>query len=708
MSLSFLVPLFLLGLAGVAVPVILHLTRRQRRNVVPFPSLMFLEMIPFREQRRRRIQHWLLLSLRALALVLLAVAFARPFLDRTGEAAGSSAGPRELVVLVDRSYSMGVGDEFGRARARARRVFDDLGPLDRASLVAFGQGAQVLVRSTSDPTRLDAALDTLRVGSGPTRYGPALKVAQTILEESELPAGEVVLISDFQRNGWTGDEGVHLPPDTVVTPASVAEAIPDNVLVADVSLVRQAVTSGRERVRATARLLRRGGDAPRDVPVMLSLDGQDRQTRTVTLRPDGTETVTFDPFTLSLPYTRGEVHVPDDALRADDARYFVLSPGAALSVLLVEGGRARGNASLYLRRALEISDQGHFDVHLRRTDGVRPSDLSGAGVAILNDARVDGASAARLRSFVEGGGGLLVVLGEDATWPTSAAGLLPGSVGPVQDRAEGRGGRLGYLAYDHPVFEVFSGPRSGDFTSARFFRARAFTPSDSAEVLARFDDGSVALAEARRGRGRVLVWTSTLDSFWNDLALQPVYLPFVHRLVEYLSGRVEALPWLTSGQIVDMADPASLEAAGIRSPEAAGIESDNDLVVLTPSGASVSMPTGGAHRYLPLEERGFYTVRPPGSESSRPLTLAVNVDLAESSLGRIDPHELVAHVVTPGPARNEGTSFADATALRRQDQERRQSLWRLILAGAFGLLVLETVLSNWVSRRKAYPKDRGR
>ncbi len=701
MSLSFLVPLFLLGLAGTAVPVILHLTRRQRRNVVPFPSLMFLEMIPFREQRRRRIQHWLLLSLRALALALLAVAFARPFLDRTDQVAAGAGGPREVVVILDRSYSMGVSDEFERARARAAQVFDELGPLDRASLVAFGQGAHVLVRSTSDPTRLHAALDTLRVGSGTTRYGPALKAAQTILEESELPAGEVVLVSDFQRSGWTGDEGVHLPAGTVVTPASVARPIPENVLVADVSLLRQSV-SGRERVRATARVVRRGGEAARDVPVTLALDGQDLQSRTVTLQADGAATVVFDPFTLSLAHTRGSVRVPDDALKADDALYFVLSPGSALPVLLVEGARAPANASLYLRRALEISDQGRFEVHLRHADGVRPSDLDGVGVAILNDARIDGASAGRLRTFVEGGGGVLVVLGEDATWPASADDVLPGDIGPVEDRAEGRGGRLGYLAYDHPVFEVFSGPRSGDFTDARFFRARAFTQADSAEILARFDDGSVALAEVRHGRGRVLVWTSTLDSFWNDLALQPVYLPFVHRLVEYLSGRVEALPWLTSGQVVDLADRTSLEAAGVRASEVAEIGDGKDLVVLTPSGSSVSMPAEPGPRYLPLEERGFYTVRPPGVDPVRPLVLAVNVDLAESALGRIDPQELAAQVVTPGVGRRDGTRFADAASLLREDQERRQSLWRLILGGAFALLVLETALSNWVSRQRSF------
>jgi hypothetical protein len=188
-SLAFLVPLFLLGIAGVVIPIVVHLTRRQRRNVVHFPSLMFLEKIPYQEQRRRRIQHWLLLSLRALALALLAVAFARPFVQDAEIGLGATGGPREVVVVVDQSYSMEVGDQFERARTEARQIFEGLGPLDRASLVGFSQGARVLARSTSDRARLRGALDTIRVGAGATRFGPALKVAQTILEESTLPSG---------------------------------------------------------------------------------------------------------------------------------------------------------------------------------------------------------------------------------------------------------------------------------------------------------------------------------------------------------------------------------------------------------------------------------------------------------------------------------------------------------------------------------------
>ena len=699
MSLAFLVPLFLLGVAGVVIPIVVHLTRRQRRNVVHFPSLMFLEKIPYQEQRRRRIQHWFLLSLRALALALVVAAFARPFFDQSSGAALGSGGPREIVVLLDRSYSMEIDDQIEQARDAAEGIFADLGPLDRASLVTFSRGAEVVVRSTSDRSRLRGALDTLTAGSGATRYGPALKVAQTILEESTLALGEVYLLSDFQRNGWTGDEGVSLPPGSSLLPIEIGtEREPDNLMVADVSLPRQIV-AGRERITPTARVVRRGGEAPTTVSVSLDLDGQEIQTREVTLAPNSAQPVQFQPFTLSQPHTTGTVRLDDNALGADNAHHFVVSPGSSLSVLIVNGAGGSSDPSLYLRGALEISDDGRFEVRTRRSSTIRPVDLDGAAAVFINDVQLDGGSAERLRSFVEEGGGVLVALGQDGGWPASAADMLPGTIGSIQDRLQSRGGTLGYLDYEHPIFEVFSGPRSGDFTGARFYRARDFTPSDSAAVIARFDDGSVALAEVRLGRGRVLLWTTSLDSFWNDLALQPVYLPFVHRLAEHLGGRTEALPWFVAGQVVDLADPDALETAGLVSSEAAGLAEGLDQIALSPTGGNVPLPAGDGPRYLPLEEHGFYTVRQPGTDPDRPFVIAVNVDLEESNLGRVEPDELVLQIEAPTVVDDGSPRLTQAVELQREDQERRQSLWRWLLVAALALFILETVISNWVSRR---------
>ena len=69
-------------------------------------------------------------------------------------------------------------------------------------------------------------MDWLRVTDRATRYGPALKLAQTILEESELPGKSLTLVSDLQRGGWTGEEGVQLPEGTRVTMAVVGEPPP--------------------------------------------------------------------------------------------------------------------------------------------------------------------------------------------------------------------------------------------------------------------------------------------------------------------------------------------------------------------------------------------------------------------------------------------------------------------------------------------------
>src|SRR5215510_5574192 len=127
---NFLFPLFLIGLAGLAVPVVLHLIQRERKNVVHFPSLMFLRRIPYQSVKRRRIRHWLLLAMRLAALALIVLAFARPFLRRTEIVAGAS-GAREVVILLDRSYSMAYGTKWTQALAAAQSAINGMTPADR-------------------------------------------------------------------------------------------------------------------------------------------------------------------------------------------------------------------------------------------------------------------------------------------------------------------------------------------------------------------------------------------------------------------------------------------------------------------------------------------------------------------------------------------------------------------------------------------------
>ena len=130
---QFLAPLFFAAMAGLAIPVLLHLTQREKKQIIRFPSLMFVRRIPYQSVRRRKIQHWLLLLVRVTALALIIFAFARPFIRQASLPVVPGTGARELVVLLDTSYSMGFADRWERARAAANDAINRMSGSDRGS-----------------------------------------------------------------------------------------------------------------------------------------------------------------------------------------------------------------------------------------------------------------------------------------------------------------------------------------------------------------------------------------------------------------------------------------------------------------------------------------------------------------------------------------------------------------------------------------------
>ncbi|HET9832644.1 MAG TPA: BatA and WFA domain-containing protein, partial [Vicinamibacterales bacterium] len=447
---SFLAPLFLLGSAAIAIPIFVHLIQRERSRVVHFPSLMFVQKIPYQSVRRRRIRHWALLMMRCAALLLIILAFARPFLKREVVAAAALGGTREIVILLDHSASMGYGDHWQKAKDAAHQAVRSLGATDRATLVLFSRNAEESMRVTSDRARLDVAIDSAKVDADSTRYGPALKLAESILLRSTARRRETILISDFQRAGWTGSEDVHFPDGYTVTPVSVATPDPSNVAVPSVTFSRQAF-SGQERVTVTAGIANRG-TTPKDVPVSLDVQGLPIQTQQAHVAPNSATSVTFTQFTLDKPIVKGTVRAGSDQLPADNTFHFTVSPTAPVSLLVVEGGDR--DSSLYLSKALAVSSSPTFQTDLMSVVRVSPNNFEKRAAVILNDvAFPPAAQNGALKQFVERGGGLLIVAGGHTTWPEGEKDLMPGKLGATVDRTQGRGATLGFIDRSHFVFE---------------------------------------------------------------------------------------------------------------------------------------------------------------------------------------------------------------------------------------------------------------
>jgi hypothetical protein len=672
---AFLAPLFFVALAGLAIPVLLHLTQKEKKEVVYFPSLMFVRKIPYQASRRRRIQHWFLLMLRMAALALIVLAFTRPWWNTADTPLSLGQGAREVVVLLDTSYSMGYGPRWAAATEAARGVVSRLGASDRASIVTFGSGTEILLRNTSEKSSLNSAIEAAKPGASATRYAPALKVAGSLLAESQLPRREVVLISDFQRSGWRGQEGTSLPAGTQLTPVAIqGVATQPNLSVTAVSLQRSRFAN-QERVTVTAGITNRSETTVTSHPVTLEAGGLQVSSKTVSADAGASTSVSFEPVTISGRNYKGTVRLGPDALEADNAFNFVVSPSEPVHVILVDRGGS--NTGLYLTQALAIGESPKFDYVTRQPENLSDEDLGKSSLVVLNDAPVSAPLARRLLKFVDGGGGLLVAAGARATWPREVD-LLPATIGNPVDRTRGEAARVGGIEFGHPVFETFRAPRSGDFSVVRVYSYRNLGPATGSQVLARFDAGAPAVIERRVGAGRVLLWASTFDQSWTDFPIRAVFLPFVHRAATHLVAYVPSQPWATVGQILDTSRAGAHKGQSV------------PTIVLTPSGDRLPV-SGDGTEVIELTEQGFYELRGDANSTSDVAVVASNVDPGEADLTAMDPQDVVA--ASTGESQSDAIQAA-AAPQTPESRERSQRLWWYLLLLGVALLAAETVVSN--------------
>lgn len=684
---SLLAPWFLAGLVAIGVPIAVHLINRERKTVVPFPSLMFLQRVPYRSVRRQKLRHLLLFALRCLALFLFVAAFARPFFARTPAVA--SVGAREVVILLDRSYSMAYGGRWKAAQDSARAVVGGIGPRDRATLVTFTTDAAALTEPTADHATLERAIGRAMVSSEGTRFGPALKLAGDILGASNMPNREIVLVSDFQRRGWSAQAELRLPAGVTMTARDVATGAVSDMAVVNVSTDR-ADDDPAAPVTVTARVTNVGA-AARTVEATLSLAGRVVGSSRVTVPAAGASQVKFPPASVPSGVTKGSVRITPDSLAANDEFFFTLAPDDAVRVLVVEPAQARANQSLYVRRALEIGDHPRFRVDVRGVDSLTPRDFANRGLVVFDDVAPPGGElGAALRDQVRGGLGVVFAPG-DVPWdrvPKEWAPVLRLAVADVLDRTPAGGARIARVSYSSPVFEPFAAPGSGDFASARLFRHRLLRVAGDSGVLAWFDDATPALVERGYGRGRVLTWASTLDDYWTDLPTQPVFLPFMRQLATHAGRYSDSRPWFTVGTVLDLSRHGEL-TAGLTTP--AGQGGGATYALVAPSGKRARI--GDSTRAVTLLERGFHELATQATAEGSGRPIAVNVDPAESDFAHVDPAEVIAAAT----ARSGPAASAAADGATPEDRERGQRVWWYLLVGALVVLAAETLLSNRLS-----------
>jgi hypothetical protein len=513
---AFLYPAFLLGALAIALPVVLHLLRREIAPEVPFTAVRLLRHSPIERTRRRRLRDLLLLLARIAALGLLAIAFARPYFTH------ASSLPRLRIVAIDRSYSMGAPGQWPRVVQLAREAVAQANAGEQIAVIAFDDRAEVIGQpgSASDAR---AALDGLNAGYGATHFAPV--VARAV----EIGAGNptrLIVISDLQRNGWENEQSSSIP-------AWLQVEVRDTGTPRGNAAVRQ-VRIERDRVVGT---VSNSSSAPFSGTARIRIDGKDVAAAPVSVAPGASTEV---PVSYSTAARGGLTFTIDDrqGFPADNDRFAVLDAQPRTRVLIIVTP-GQPQSGLYFARALEAAEEQAFDVRvLTGSDASAMSKEEAAryaAIVLLSTRGLDRRGREMLREFVGGGGGLLVAASADVEEAVLSAALGWEPLGAVQ---QSEAVRLSASDVRHPIFRPFGAfaANLGQIRFERIWKVKA----NGWEVAARFTDGSAALLERQSGGGRTVVFASDVDRRWNEFPLHPAFVPFAAESVRYVAGTRDA------------------------------------------------------------------------------------------------------------------------------------------------------------------------
>lgn len=671
MGLGFLVPAFLAALAALAVPILLHLRHRDRDRPMRFPSLMFLEQLPIRTESRQRITDWPMLLLRLLALALLVFAFARPVL-KDQRVVGADNRTKAVVILLDRSMSMGYAGVWPRALDSARAVIDRLEGKDRVALVAYDDAAEVMQRLTDDRAAVRGSLGAVQPMRRGTRLAPALRTARQLLLDAPFAAAEVIVISDLQRASASGIAGVEFPSGVQVRGIGVGGETWVNSTVRSLD-ARRVREGDRTLLAVKARVQNHALPAARQVTASLTVNGREATTASTSLTRDGETVITFTPVPAPDGAVAIRVALPPDSLVADDTLVAVVPRDDLLRVALVAPSDMSASETLYLQQALGIGRAPQMQVERLTSAPSNAAALARTGVVLFWDVAPDAPAA--LTTWVNDGGGIVLAAGRRLAARHSALPAYAGiSFSGLADRVSDRGGTLRDVRAEHALFAPFREAKDA-LTAVRAWRYPRGDAVPTADILARFDDGVPAVLEQRIGNGRALTLTVPLDNQYGDFPLQPAYLPFVRQLVLHTSGRDATPLWLSTGESWSL--PTTL----------------TNPVVTGPTGALTRPQADSAGAAVALPDAGLYTAYAERASGEPGAVQAVNVPPSESELTPMDTTELLLGVRTTSTAQSAASANADAP-MTVEEMERRQNPWRVLLIVAALLLLAETILGT--------------
>ena len=683
--LHFLNSALLYGLAGIAIPVLIHFFARRKPKRVPFGHIRFIQAVQNKSLRRLRIRQILVLLLRVLALLMIILAFARPAMRRFAGMGAHAAS--SLVLVVDQSASMNREGAADAAREAALAVLDQMESSDEAALLATSGLAAPQAGLSRDKGYLRESASRMTLSETHGHLSILIAQAAARLADSRNANREIFVVSDMQRSEFDPRilDSLALKPDRILfLPVGGGS---DNLSVSSIGL-RNRILVPEMPLPLTAEIQNHSEKGGGEVTARFYRDGEMAGQKTVRVQAGSAARVDFPLRTEKPGWLKLRMEIPEDYFPLDNTGYLAVPIPEKITLFLV--GRLRSDI-LPLKRALapERRVSGIFDIREFTDGGNWIEDLDDADAVFFSGAAGPGPDARdRLKTYVRAGRGLFWIMGERSDPkavaallavfdPSAAAGSLQAAVSPEAFWS------LGRIAWEHPIFDGIFEKRPASLPSPRFYRVVPVVRTRARPVM-ELSDGTPLLLDFPAGSGHMLFFASGLDSSWSDMTFAMIFAPLIHRSALYLASSGGAsLPAVYAG------DPLKFGfVPGVPGAAYSAEYPDSRRVFLLPEGQ------GAGLLRLPSAGRiGFYSF----FENDRLIGVsAVNPDPKESDLRALEGDLQAFFPGIPVHRLAETQDIGKKLRAIRYGTE----LWKGCLALALMFLLAETALSQGFSLRK--------
>jgi hypothetical protein len=540
MSLTFINPYFLFGLAAGILPILIH--RLIQRKAIPrtFSAVRLLLRSQRMVARPQRLKHLLLLCLRVLAVMSLVFLMARPVLTQQGLLASGIKGAK--IIILDNSLSMGYREEseedrFHIAKKAAEEVIKDL------------EGQVILIPTA--PTRNNWSSDEEARWMGPEealkglssislsfdRSDPvsALNKAHDKLKDLKMEK-EILIISDLTRGDWERFNASKLSLSPSEVPTTFLR-IGGQKRDPNLGIKRMELAEGDGVAGVPGRMeviVSNLSDQSQPTLVELYLSGVKVDQKSMEVKGGEDGTASFELFLERPGWINGEVRLSGDRLSMDDTFYFPLKVREKIKVLIVDGDprtSLRSSESYYLVNALHPGglERSPFLTRVVTEEGMAHEDLKPYEALLLLN--VSHPQASRLSSFLDSSKPVFIFLG-DRVVPEEYNNipLLPWRIEEMVDRPE----KIAQVDERYDSLKSFSGAEGGSLRNASI--RRYFKIEGSQGSLLTLGNKDPLLVETDLGKGKLFLFASTADPDWNDLPLKAAYLPLIQGLLKEAAG----------------------------------------------------------------------------------------------------------------------------------------------------------------------------